>query len=104
MIDLVNSSGFTLTNSVYGANIEDCMTVAMSLRSGSAHINGLSVSVLSNSCIFILGRDISSGRGTWRTRRLRKIWKAVKVSMGLPIGVLSQINRQKGFVPLVHLH
>ena len=45
MIDLVNSSEYTLTNSVYGANIEDCMTVAKALRSGSAHINGPSVSV-----------------------------------------------------------
>ena len=45
MIDLVNSSEYTLTNSVYGTNIEDCMTVAKALRSGSAHINGPSVSV-----------------------------------------------------------
>jgi acyl-CoA reductase-like NAD-dependent aldehyde dehydrogenase len=45
MIDLVNTSEYTLTNSVYGTNIEDCMNVAKSLRSGSAHINGPSVSV-----------------------------------------------------------
>jgi len=47
MIDLVNSSEYTLTNSVYGTNIEDCMTVAKALRSGSAHINGPTVSVTS---------------------------------------------------------
>jgi acyl-CoA reductase-like NAD-dependent aldehyde dehydrogenase len=46
MIDLVNSSEYTLTNSVFGMNIEDCMTVARALRSGSAHINGPTISVL----------------------------------------------------------
>jgi len=46
MIDLVNSSEYTLTNSVYGSNIEDCMTVAKGMRSGSAHINGPTVSVV----------------------------------------------------------
>ena len=45
MIDLVNSSEYTLTNSVYGTNIEDCMNVAKGMRSGSAHINGPSLSV-----------------------------------------------------------
>jgi len=48
MIDLVNSSEYTLTNSVFGTNIEDCMTVARALRSGSAHINGPTVSVRSS--------------------------------------------------------
>lgn len=46
MIDLVNSSEYTLTNSVFGSNIEDCMTVAKGMRSGSAHINGPIVSVI----------------------------------------------------------
>jgi Aldehyde dehydrogenase family len=46
MIDLVNSSEYTLTNSVYGSNIEDCMMVAKGMRSGSAHINGPTVSVI----------------------------------------------------------
>jgi vanillin dehydrogenase len=46
MIDLVNSSEYTLTNAVFGTNIEDCMTVARGLRSGSAHINGPTISVL----------------------------------------------------------
>lgn len=45
MIDLVNSSDYTLTNAVFGTNIEDCMTVARGLRSGSAHINGPTISV-----------------------------------------------------------
>jgi acyl-CoA reductase-like NAD-dependent aldehyde dehydrogenase len=46
MIDLVNSSEYTLTNSVYGTNIEDCMNVAKGMRGGSAHINGPTLSVL----------------------------------------------------------
>jgi len=46
MVDLVNSSEYTLTNSVYGTDIEDCMNVAKGMRSGSAHINGPTVSVL----------------------------------------------------------
>jgi vanillin dehydrogenase len=55
MIDLVNSSEYSLTNSVYGTDIEDCMTVAKALRSGSAHINGPTVSVSTHSG-FINGR------------------------------------------------
>jgi acyl-CoA reductase-like NAD-dependent aldehyde dehydrogenase len=53
MIDVVNSSEYTLTNSVYGTNIEDCMNVAKNLRSGSVHINGPSVSVFSFYSIYV---------------------------------------------------
>jgi acyl-CoA reductase-like NAD-dependent aldehyde dehydrogenase len=65
MIDLVNSSEYTLTNSVYGTNIEDCMNVAKGMRGGSAHINGPTVSVLLHSAPRLtIGRDKSPGRRT----------------------------------------
>jgi acyl-CoA reductase-like NAD-dependent aldehyde dehydrogenase len=56
MIDLVNSSEYSLTNAVYGTNIEDCMTVAKGMRSGSAHINGPTVSVSRSSLEVADGR------------------------------------------------
>jgi acyl-CoA reductase-like NAD-dependent aldehyde dehydrogenase len=67
VIDLVNSSEYSLTNSVFGTNIEDCMTVAKEMRSGSAHINGPTVSVCPFWSRVILGRDESSCGRTWRT-------------------------------------
>ena len=49
LIDVVNSS---LTNSVYGKDVEDYMQIAKALRTGSAHINGPSLSVPSMCFIF----------------------------------------------------
>jgi acyl-CoA reductase-like NAD-dependent aldehyde dehydrogenase len=60
MIDLVNSSEYTLTNSVYGTNIEDCMNVVKGMRSGSAHINGPSLSAHLFRSWLSIGRSKSS--------------------------------------------
>ena len=93
MIDLVNSSEYTLTNSVYGTNIEDCMTVAKSLRSGSAHINGPSVSVETNRPAGGLGGPSGYGR-----------FGGQEGINGFTDLRIITINKQKGFVPLVHSH
>ena len=48
LVDLVNSSEYTLSNAVYGTSIEGLMQVARQIKSGSVHLNGPTVSVETN--------------------------------------------------------